>query len=88
MRTSRALSCGNAVPSTSPANCTSALYDPLGSAHPAPPAGLTRDAAEALVWSGACDSLAPRMERRQRLWQLRELWPLVDPHPKGGEATS
>jgi error-prone DNA polymerase len=47
------------------------------------PAGLTRDAAEALVWSGACDSLAPRMERRQRLWQLRELWPLVDPHPKG-----
>jgi error-prone DNA polymerase len=47
------------------------------------PAGLTRDAAEALVWSGACDSLAPRIDRRQRLWQLRELWPLVDPHPKG-----
>lgn len=47
------------------------------------PAGLTRDAAEALVWSGACDSLAPRLDRRQRLWQLRELWPLVDPHPKG-----
>ena len=47
------------------------------------PAGLTRDAAEALVWSGACDSLAPCMERRQRLWQLRELWPLVDPHSKG-----
>jgi len=47
------------------------------------PAGLTRDAAEALVWSGACDSLAPRIERRQRLWQLRELWPLVGPHPKG-----
>lgn len=47
------------------------------------PAGLTRDAAEALVWSGACDGLAPRMERRQRLWQLRELWPLVDPRPKG-----
>lgn len=47
------------------------------------PAGLTRTAAEALVWSGACDGLAPRMERRQRLWQLRELWPLVDPHPKG-----
>jgi DNA polymerase III alpha subunit len=45
------------------------------------PAGLTRDAAEALVWSGACDGLAPRMERR--LWQLRELWPLVDPRPKG-----
>jgi error-prone DNA polymerase len=51
------------------------------------PAGLTRDAAEALVWSGACDSLAPRMERRQRLWQLRELWPLVDPHPKGQRGT-
>ncbi|MGE5333071.1 MAG: hypothetical protein ACM3N4_00090 [Nitrososphaerota archaeon] len=49
------------------------------------PAGLTRDAAEALVWSGACDGLAPRMERRQRLWQLRELWPLVDPHPKGAK---
>ena len=47
------------------------------------PAGLSRDAAEALVWSGACDGLTPRMERRQRLWQLRELWPLVDPHPKG-----
>jgi error-prone DNA polymerase len=49
------------------------------------PAGVTRDAAEALVWSGACDSLAPRLERRQRLWQLRELWPLVDPHPKGAK---
>jgi DNA polymerase III alpha subunit len=46
------------------------------------PFGLTRDAAEALVWLGACDSLLPRMERRQRLWQLRELWPLVYPHPK------
>ncbi len=50
------------------------------------PAGLTRDAAEALVWSGACDGLAPRMQRRQRVWQLRELWPLVDPHPKGAGA--
>lgn len=27
--------------------------------------------------------VSPRMERRQRLWQLREFWPLVDPHPKG-----
>ncbi len=46
------------------------------------PTGLTKDAAEALVWCGACDTLAPRMERRQRLWQLRELWPLVDQHPR------
>ncbi len=50
------------------------------------PSGLTRDAAEALVWSGACDSLAPHMERRQRLWQLRELWPLVDPYAKGSHS--
>jgi DNA polymerase III alpha subunit len=41
--------------------------------------GLTWPAAEALVLSGACDSLAPHMTRRQRLWQLHELWPLVGP---------
>jgi error-prone DNA polymerase len=52
------------------------------------PAGLTRDAAEALVWSGACDGLTPRIDRRQRLWQLHELWPLVDPHPKGTKRRS
>jgi error-prone DNA polymerase len=61
------------------------LWDLLGRLRPA---GLTRDAAEALVWSGACDGLAPRMDRRQRLWQLRELWPLVDPHPKGSSKGS
>jgi error-prone DNA polymerase len=43
------------------------------------PRGLNWTAASALVWSGACDSLRPRMERRQRLWQLHELWPLIDP---------
>ena len=41
------------------------------------PHGLTWSAAEALVLSGACDSLSPRMERRQRLWHLHELWPLI-----------
>jgi len=43
------------------------------------PVGLTWQAAEALVLSGACDGLPPRMERRRRLWQLYELWPLVAP---------
>jgi error-prone DNA polymerase len=41
------------------------------------PAGLTWAAAEALVMAGAFDSLLPKMTRRQRLWQLHELWPLV-----------
>jgi error-prone DNA polymerase len=41
------------------------------------PAGLTWEAAQALVLSGACDSLASRLTRRQQLWQLRELWPLL-----------
>ena len=41
------------------------------------PHGLTWSAAESLVLSGACDSLPPRMERRQRLWHLHELWPLI-----------
>ncbi len=41
--------------------------------------GLTWQAAEALVLASACDSLRPAMERRQRLWQLHELWPLVGP---------
>jgi error-prone DNA polymerase len=40
---------------------------------------MTIDIAEALVLSGACDTLAPRMGRRQRLWQLHELWPLIHP---------
>lgn len=41
------------------------------------PAGLTWKAAEALVLSGSCDGLAPRMDRRRRLWQLHLLWPLI-----------
>jgi error-prone DNA polymerase len=41
------------------------------------PAGLTWPAAEALALAGAFDSLHPAMTRRQRLWQLHELWPLV-----------
>ncbi|MGO8948444.1 MAG: DNA polymerase III subunit alpha [Ktedonobacterales bacterium] len=45
------------------------------------PHGLTWTAARALVYVGACDSLRPRMERRQRLWQLHELWPLISPTP-------
>ena len=49
------------------------------------PQGLTMGIAEALVLSGACDALAPRMGRRQRLWQLRELWPLI--HPAHGATT-
>lgn len=48
------------------------------------PAGLTWDAAEALVLSGACDGLSPRMDRRRRLWQLHLLWPLINPRrPRG-----
>jgi len=43
------------------------------------PAGLTWQAAEALILAGACDGLRPRMTRRQRLWQAHELWPLVAP---------
>ena len=41
------------------------------------PLGLTWIAARALVYSGACDSLWPHIPRRQRLWQLHELWPLI-----------
>ena len=41
------------------------------------PAGLTWMAAEALTMAGAFDSLKPKMTRRQCLWQLHELWPLV-----------
>ncbi|MGZ3674986.1 MAG: helix-hairpin-helix domain-containing protein, partial [Ktedonobacterales bacterium] len=41
------------------------------------PTGLTWKAAEALVLSGACDGLSPRMDRRRRLWQLHLLWPLI-----------
>lgn len=41
------------------------------------PAGLTWAAAEALTMAGAFDSLRPVMTRRQRLWQLHELWSLV-----------
>jgi error-prone DNA polymerase len=43
------------------------------------PAGLDRRAATALVLAGACDSLPPRMTRRQRLWQLHELWQYITP---------
>jgi error-prone DNA polymerase len=49
------------------------------------PHDLTWQAVEALVLAGACDGLKPRMERRRRLWQLHELWPLVcSVHPSGG----
>jgi error-prone DNA polymerase len=41
------------------------------------PAGLTWQAVEALVLSGACDGLPPHMDRRRRLWQLHEVWPLA-----------
>jgi error-prone DNA polymerase len=45
------------------------------------PLGLTLPVAEALVLAGACDTLpAPsgaRLTRRQRLWRLHALWPLV-----------
>jgi error-prone DNA polymerase len=43
------------------------------------PMGLTWAAAEALTMAGAFDSLRPAMTRRQRLWELHELWPLVSP---------
>ncbi|HZC05837.1 MAG TPA: DNA polymerase III subunit alpha [Ktedonobacterales bacterium] len=43
------------------------------------PQGLTWAAAEALVMCGALDGLAPRMERRRRLWRLHEVWPLLAP---------
>jgi error-prone DNA polymerase len=52
------------------------------------PRGLNWTAASALVWSGACDSLRPRLERRQRLWQLHELWPLIDPTATGAHAAT
>jgi error-prone DNA polymerase len=45
------------------------------------PLGLTLPVAEALVLAGACDTLAgasgARLTRRQRLWRLHALWPLV-----------
>jgi DNA polymerase III alpha subunit len=34
---------------------------------------------EALTLCGALDSLAPRMDRRRRLWRLHEVWPLLAP---------
>ncbi len=43
------------------------------------PAGLTWQAAESLTLAGAFDGLAPRMDRRRRLWELHELWPLIAP---------
>lgn len=43
------------------------------------PARLTWSAAKALVLSGACDGLRPGGTRRQLLWHLHELWPLVSP---------
>jgi error-prone DNA polymerase len=47
------------------------------------PLGLTWPAAEALTLAGAFDSLPPHMTRRQRFWQLHELWPLVSvPKPR------
>lgn len=47
--------------------------------------GLTWRAAESLVLSGACDGLAPRADRRQRLWQLHQLWPIVGTARLGGD---
>jgi DNA polymerase III alpha subunit len=49
------------------------------------PLGLTLPVAEALVLAGACDALptpagtrgAGQLSRRQRLWRLHALWPLV-----------
>src|SRR5262249_8909090 len=41
------------------------------------PVGLRCPAAEALVLAGAFDGLAPAMDRRQRLWHLHEIWPMV-----------
>jgi error-prone DNA polymerase len=43
------------------------------------PQGLTWGAMEALTLCGALDSLAPRMDRRRRLWRLHEVWPLLAP---------
>jgi error-prone DNA polymerase len=43
------------------------------------PQGLTWGAAEALALCGALDGLAPRMDRRRRLWRLHEVWPLLAP---------
>jgi error-prone DNA polymerase len=40
-------------------------------------AGLTWEAAEALVLSGAFTGLHPGVDRRRLLWHLHELWPLV-----------
>jgi error-prone DNA polymerase len=47
------------------------------------PAGLTWQAAEALVLAGAFDGVRPYMERRRRLWELHEAWPLVAPARTG-----
>jgi error-prone DNA polymerase len=52
------------------------------------PHGLTWQAAEALVLVGACDHLRPAMECRQRLCQLRELWPLVGSAQPSGSRQS
>jgi error-prone DNA polymerase len=49
------------------------------------PLGLTLPVAEALVLAGACDTLAApagtrgpgHLSRRQRLWRLHALWPLI-----------
>jgi DNA polymerase III alpha subunit len=45
-------------------------------------AGLTWQAAESLVLTGACDSLHPGMDRRRLLWHLHDLWPLLGPTGK------
>ncbi|HLZ21587.1 MAG TPA: DNA polymerase III subunit alpha [Ktedonobacterales bacterium] len=47
------------------------------------PHGLTWQAAEALVLVGAFDGLRPSLERRRRLWQLHEIWPLVGARQPG-----
>ena len=45
------------------------------------PHGLTWQAAEALVVVGGFDGLRPSLDRRRRLWQLHEIWPLVGARP-------
>jgi error-prone DNA polymerase len=52
------------------------------------PHGLSWQAMEALALAGACDGLRPAMERRRRLWQLHELWPLVGRARASGRAQS
>jgi error-prone DNA polymerase len=51
------------------------------------PYKLSWQAAESLVLAGACDGLKPAMDRRQRLWQLHEVWPLGGAAPTNKHAS-